>query len=171
MFIDYPYAASFCSPDRSKKGLIQQKDTQISQSRFSPVMWSKGGTSIAVCARLRPREGRAMALLGGGEKRAANFHTKRKSWILLGANGGVAGSWVASNGPVESKRLSGVVQEQREEGIPFPAALFVGQPARAYPIAREIPDILDRLYCYCECDKHLGHQTLLSCFADSHAAT
>ena len=46
-FTDYPYAAWFCSSDRSKKGLIKQKDTQISQSRFSPVMWSKGGTSIA----------------------------------------------------------------------------------------------------------------------------
>ncbi|MBI2999509.1 MAG: hypothetical protein HYY46_13835 [Deltaproteobacteria bacterium] len=41
----------------------------------------------------------------------------------------------------------------------------------AYQVAQEIPDILDQLYCYCECDKHMGHLTLLSCFVDSHAAT
>jgi hypothetical protein len=38
-------------------------------------------------------------------------------------------------------------------------------------VAREIPDTLDGLYCYCECDKHAGHRSLLSCYTDGHAAT
>ena len=42
--------------------------------------------------------------------------------------------------------------------------------ARAPGRARD-PDVLDRLYCYCECDKHLGHKSLLSCYTDGHAPT
>jgi hypothetical protein len=38
-------------------------------------------------------------------------------------------------------------------------------------VAREIPDVLNQLYCYCECDKHRGHKSLLSCYTDGHAPT
>jgi hypothetical protein len=68
-------------------------------------------------------------------------------------------------------RSSGDFHEIREKGTPFSPSLFVGQTARTYQIAQQIPEILDHLYCYCECDKHLGHYSLLSCFVDSHAAT
>ena len=47
---------------------------------------------------------------------------------------------------------------------------FVGKTAFAYQLAQEIPDVLDHLYCYCHCDKSIGHNTLLSCFTDTHAA-
>jgi hypothetical protein len=59
---------------------------------------------------------------------------------------------------------------RRETKPPLSPSRYVGQTARAYQIAREIPDILDQLYCYCECDKHLGHKSLLSCFTDDHGA-
>jgi hypothetical protein len=59
---------------------------------------------------------------------------------------------------------------RREKKPVLSPALFVGQTAHAYRIAQEIPDILDQLYCYCECDKHLGHKSLLSCFTDDHGA-
>jgi len=48
---------------------------------------------------------------------------------------------------------------------------FVGKAAVGHQIARDIPDVLDQLYCYCECDKHAGHKSLLSCYTDGHAAT
>lgn len=59
---------------------------------------------------------------------------------------------------------------RREKKPVLSPALFVGQTARAYRIAQEIPDVLDQLYCYCECDRHLGHKSLLSCFTDDHGA-
>jgi hypothetical protein len=49
-------------------------------------------------------------------------------------------------------------------------ALFTGRVAKAYRIAREIPEVLDSLYCYCECKKHFGHKSLLSCYVDKHGA-
>jgi len=33
-------------------------------------------------------------------------------------------------------------------------ANFTGITADAYRAAREIPQVLDKLYCYCDCEKH-----------------
>lgn len=59
----------------------------------------------------------------------------------------------------------------RETRPTLDPALFVGKAAASHRVAREIPDVLDQLYCYCRCDKHLGHKSLLSCYTDGHAAT
>lgn len=48
-------------------------------------------------------------------------------------------------------------------------ALFVGNVARAYNVARENRELLDSMYCYCNCKKTIGHRSLLSCFTDKHA--
>lgn len=60
---------------------------------------------------------------------------------------------------------------RRETRSTLDPALFVGKAKLAHQIAREIPGALDQLYCYCECDKHMGHKSLLSCYTDGHAAT
>ena len=49
-------------------------------------------------------------------------------------------------------------------------ANFTGETARSYRIAKEIPEALDSLYCYCDCKKHSGHKSLLSCYVNEHAA-
>lgn len=46
---------------------------------------------------------------------------------------------------------------------------FTGLTRDAYRIAREIPEVLDSLHCYCECKKHFGHKSLLTCYVDEHA--
>ncbi|MDP2689384.1 MAG: PCYCGC motif-containing (lipo)protein [Deltaproteobacteria bacterium] len=28
---------------------------------------------------------------------------------------------------------------------------------------------MDSLYCYCDCKKHFGHKSLLTCYVDEHA--
>ena len=48
-------------------------------------------------------------------------------------------------------------------------ALFVGNVARAYNIAGENRELLDSMYCYCNCKKTIGHKSLLSCYTDKHA--
>jgi hypothetical protein len=60
---------------------------------------------------------------------------------------------------------------RRERRPTLDSARFVGKAAVTHRIARDIPEVLDRLYCYCECDKSLGHKSLLSCYTDGHAAT
>ncbi|MHC4076543.1 MAG: CYCXC family (seleno)protein, partial [Planctomycetota bacterium] len=46
---------------------------------------------------------------------------------------------------------------------------FVGKTAEAYKIAGENRELLDSLYCYCNCKKNFGHKSLLSCYVDTHA--
>ncbi len=48
---------------------------------------------------------------------------------------------------------------------------FNGKVRRAYAIARAIPEVLDRLYCYCRCRENSGHKNLLSCYVGKHAST
>ena len=48
---------------------------------------------------------------------------------------------------------------------------FSGKVRNAYTIARMIPEVLDRLYCYCRCRENFGHKNLLSCYVDTHAST
>ncbi len=60
---------------------------------------------------------------------------------------------------------------RRETRPTLDPARFVGKARLAHQVAREIPGVLDQLYCYCECDKHFGHKSLLSCYTDGHAAT
>lgn len=40
----------------------------------------------------------------------------------------------------------------------------------AYAAAREAAATLDGVYCYCDCSKHAGHRSLLTCFESEHGA-
>lgn len=42
----------------------------------------------------------------------------------------------------------------------------------AYEAARQYPDLLDRIHCFCECKEspREHHKTLLTCFTNTHAA-
>lgn len=53
-----------------------------------------------------------------------------------------------------------------------PAARYASYPrvAEAYKMAAAVPDVLDGLYCYCNCSVHAGHYSLLECFETDHAA-
>lgn len=47
---------------------------------------------------------------------------------------------------------------------------FIGPTQDAYRVAREIPETIAQLPCYCHCDKSMGHKSLHSCFEDTHAS-
>lgn len=49
-------------------------------------------------------------------------------------------------------------------------AFFSGKISGAYKIAREIPDLLDKVWCYCDCEINSGHKSLKTCYTTEHAA-
>ena len=53
-----------------------------------------------------------------------------------------------------------------------PAARYAQYPriADTYSKAAEMPEVLDGIYCYCNCAEHAGHYSLLDCFTSDHAA-
>jgi hypothetical protein len=118
-----------------------------------------------------------------GTERGARAGGRRLLWagvaglgLVLGAAGLVV--WLGDFGagaptPSVTRAVDGggAIVARRETRPTLDPALFVGKARAAHQVAREIPGVLDRLYCYCECDKHAGHKSLLSCFTDGHAAT
>lgn len=52
----------------------------------------------------------------------------------------------------------------------LPSGQFRGQAAVAYRIAKQMPEVLDQLYCYCHCKENLKHKSLLTCYIDEHAS-
>ena len=47
---------------------------------------------------------------------------------------------------------------------------FFGQARAAYQVAKEIPETLAQLPCYCHCDEGFGHKSLHSCFESDHSS-
>ncbi len=55
----------------------------------------------------------------------------------------------------------------------LPPGIFVNPIVkRAYAVAKKIPWVLDSIYCYCFCEESpaFRHKSLLSCYAENHAA-
>jgi len=53
----------------------------------------------------------------------------------------------------------------------LPPEQFTGRVAEGYRIARERPELLERMPCYCGCYLTHGHQNNLDCFRDKHGET
>jgi Protein of unknown function with PCYCGC motif len=49
--------------------------------------------------------------------------------------------------------------------------LYQGETHQAYIVARDHPELLAQLDCYCGCEEHEGHKNLLDCFRTSHGAS
>jgi len=96
-------------------------------------------------------------------------------WAVIALSVAVVLVWRGEAPPaapaISSSPAAGPTTARRETRPTLDPARFVGKAAAAHRVAREIPDVLDQLYCYCACDKHQGHKSLLSCFTDGHAAT
>jgi hypothetical protein len=76
--------------------------------------------------------------------------------------------------PVPSPQYTELKTENinlRENRPTLSPQMFNGKVRRAYQIARAIPEVLDRLYCYCRCRENSGHKNLLSCYVGKHAST
>ncbi|HEV7844045.1 MAG TPA: CYCXC family (seleno)protein [Pyrinomonadaceae bacterium] len=52
----------------------------------------------------------------------------------------------------------------------LPPEQFFGKAREAYIVAREIPETLAQLPCYCYCDEGFGHKSLHTCYESDHSA-
>lgn len=63
-----------------------------------------------------------------------------------------------------------LASEARDLPPTLPSRNFFGKAKEAYKVAKEIPQTLAQLPCYCHCDQSFGHKSLHTCFVDDHAA-
>jgi hypothetical protein len=114
-------------------------------------------------------------------KQTAPASKKRSKYPLLAMIAGgvlvLSGAYLLYQGekpPTQSPELTELKKENvslRENRPTLSPVRFSGKVKRAYEIAREIPEVLDRLYCYCRCRENFAHENLLSCYVDTHAST
>ncbi len=92
----------------------------------------------------------------------------RKHWIVMAALMVLLGIVGAAMAADNAQPTSGLVETRPL----LPPSGFTGRAAQAYQIAAEIPQALDKLYCYCKCKENatLKHKTLLTCYTNDHAS-
>ena len=97
---------------------------------------------------------------------------RRKAlWAIAIAPFVLAGGGITWFGSWRARRVASVAVAARRESRPTTEpALYTGKARRAHGVAREIPEVLGQLRCYCRCEG-IGHVSLLSCYTDGHAAT
>jgi len=84
----------------------------------------------------------------------------------------------AAEAPVQSPAPLAQTMPAHFEHVPSRSSLgptleperFTGPVRDAYRAAREIPQTLAQLPCYCHCDRGMGHKSLHSCYEDDHAS-
>ena len=98
--------------------------------------------------------------------RTLTIRTRNMAVLLAALTLFVLASCQSSEAPKASASKGFKGGETRQTLSP---SSFTGDAAKAYQAAQEIPEVLDSLYCYCDCEKHSGHKSLLSCYVDEHA--
>ena len=68
--------------------------------------------------------------------------------------------------PVDAKKLPAILTKDQLWGG---NAQFAYQ-THAYELAAKIPKVIYQQPCYCYCDRHAGHGSLLDCYTGKHAA-
>ena len=114
-------------------------------------------------------------------KQTAPQSKKRSKYTLMALIAGgvliLSGAYFLIQGekpPPQSPQLTELKKENinlREKSPTLSPQRFTGKVRRAYEVARAIPEVLDRLYCYCRCRENSGHKNLLSCYVGTHAST
>ena len=104
--------------------------------------------------------------------------------LILGCSKGTSHDQTAS-APVANQTRSAPAQQPSPKAERVPAyyttapplnelaptlspELFWGNTRLAYKAAKEIPQTLAQLPCYCHCDMSAGHKSLQTCFATEH---
>ncbi len=97
--------------------------------------------------------------------------TSKLPWIIAGLAGvavvGLLGTQRASGRVVHPEPRPGVTAERV---LPPSTVPHTPGAADAYAAARGAPHMLDGVHCYCECAKHSGHRSLLTCFESDHGS-
>ncbi len=76
-----------------------------------------------------------------------------------------------AQGPDDVKAFKILKEKMKDPQTGLPQTLdpklIKGKDREGYQVAKEIPEILAQLPCFCGCEA-VGHESLLDCFVDEH---
>ncbi len=93
--------------------------------------------------------------------------SRTKGLLLASCAVAVLAAIYFGSGALRARDLSGTAAGVTNVATLDPS-LYKGPAHDAYQAAREHPELLAQLHCYCGCDRERGHNNLLDCFRDSH---
>ena len=104
------------------------------------------------------------------------------SWMFIGRDSSVspAGSADDADSSVQPIVTPGLedrmvlpARPQRPRPVTLNPAAFVDQPEvqASYQAAKDSPEALENVACYCGCFSNSGHRNNLDCFKDNHGIT
>jgi len=101
-----------------------------------------------------------------------NSNSKQNLWLTVAAIVILAGiAWVSlrtTNEPSNDQEAPSIDAKSARVLSP---ALFTDEKARAaYQVAKDIPEVLEQLPCFCGCMMNMGHKNNLFCFKDQHGS-
>jgi len=74
-----------------------------------------------------------------------------------------------SNAPVQQSSSSSIQRASLVQTLS--PDLFSGRARDSYQAAKDVPEVLAEMPCYCGCMQNSGHKHNLDCFTDNHGAT
>ena len=77
-------------------------------------------------------------------------------------------AWVSLRGTSESTSESTVIS--KSAGVLSPTLFNDEKTRAAYQVAKDIPEVLEQLPCFCGCMTSFGHKNNLFCFKDQHGS-
>jgi hypothetical protein len=103
--------------------------------------------------------------------KAAAKSGKNSLWLVLGGSVIMIGLvWMA----IHMTSSSSAESQSNKPPVSLISTLspenYTGRARLAYQAAKDIPEILAQLPCFCGCMDSLGHHNNLYCFADSHGS-
>ncbi len=96
--------------------------------------------------------------------------TSKLPWVIAGGAGALVVGLLLVNRAGEGVHPDPRPDVTAERVLPPSLVLNTPGAAEAYAAARNAPHLLDGLYCHCECAKHFGHRSLLTCFESDHGS-
>jgi hypothetical protein len=101
------------------------------------------------------------------------------AWFLSGGSGGSSSSTSASLAPtsVDPNTLPASLKNRLVlPANPLPKRPYTLEPStfpdpevqKSYQAARDVPEVLEHMPCYCGCFTNAGHRNNLDCFKDNH---
>jgi hypothetical protein len=98
----------------------------------------------------------------------ANGSKSRTRWMIALAAVGIL--LIAGAGAWRLRTAADASGAGNSASLTQDPGLYQGDTRQAYIVARDHPELLAQLDCYCGCEQHEGHKNLLDCFRTNHGA-